>query len=48
LSIHQNSENSYGGLFLFDKPFNRISSSQKSHHPFTRYKIWPSYIGYLN
>jgi hypothetical protein len=27
-STHQNSENSHGGLFLFDKPFNMISSYQ--------------------
>jgi hypothetical protein len=24
-----------------------LSGSQKSHHPFTSYRIWSLYIGYL-
>jgi hypothetical protein len=47
-STLQNSENSFGGLFLFHETFNMISGSQKSHHPFTRHEIWSLYIGYLN
>ena len=46
-SSNQNSENSYGGLFLFYEPFKMIPCLQKSHHPFLRYEIWSLYIEYL-
>jgi hypothetical protein len=46
-NANQNSENSYGELFSFHKPFKIIQCLPKSHHLFDSYEKWSLYIEYL-